>query len=93
MLKLIKWDGSKCIETKQDAKLLLKMALEDGGEPEVIALTLRDIAKARGGVTKLARETGLTRMALYKILNGESAPSFVTLQKILKAFDLELTIK
>ena len=93
MLKLIKWDGSKCIETKQDAKLLLKMALEDGGEPEVIALTLRDIAKARGGVTKLARETGLTRTALYKILNGESVPSFVTLQKILKAFDLELTIK
>lgn len=92
-MKLLNWDGSKYIKTKKDAAAALKYSFEEGGEMEAIASTIGDIAKARGGISKLARETGLTRMTLYKIIKGQTIPSFTTLQKIVKAFGLKLTIK
>ena len=87
------WDSSKYLKTKADAREVLRYVFEEGAYPEVIASTLADIAKARGGITKLARETGLTRMTLYKIINGETQPSFPTIQKILRAFGLKIIIQ
>jgi probable addiction module antidote protein len=43
-------------------------SLEDG-DPEVFLLALRDIARARGGVAKLAEATQLNREHLYRMLS------------------------
>ena len=44
-------------------------------------------------MTKLAKDTGLSRESLYKSLSGERAPSTDTLFKVVKALGLKLTIE
>lgn len=69
----------------------LQSALEDGA-PAVLLLALRRIAEARGGMTKLAEATGLTREALYRTLSAKGNPRLTSLAAILVATGLRLTI-
>ena len=86
------WDASKYINTKADIRQDLRWAFKDG-KREIIAMTLKDIIKATGGVTRFSNLTGLTNAGIYKIINGKADPTFSSLQKIMKAFNLEITIK
>src|SRR5579862_802641 len=70
----------------------LHAALEDG-EPGVLLLALRRVVEARGGMTKLARQTGLTREALYRTLSKGGNPRLSSLRAILAASGLHLSIK
>ena len=47
------------------------------------------IARAHG-MTKLARDTGLTRENLYKSLSTDGNPEFGTILKVIKALGLKL---
>lgn len=69
----------------------LREAMEDG-VPGVLLLALRRVAEALGGMTKLARQTGLTREALYKTLSKDGNPRLSSLRSILAASGLQLTI-
>lgn len=69
----------------------VQAAMEDG-EPAVLLLALRRIAEARGGMTRLARQTGITREALYRMLSKDGNPRLSSLQSILAASGLQLTI-
>jgi len=69
----------------------LQAALEDS-EPGVLLMALRRVAEARGGMAKLARETGLTREALYRTLSASGNPRLTSLQAILSATGLRLTV-
>ena len=69
----------------------VQAAMEDG-EPSVLLLALRRVAEARGGMAKLARETGLTREALYRTLSRSGNPRLTSLESILAAFGLRLTV-
>lgn len=69
----------------------LQSALEDG-DPGVLLLALRRIAEARGGMTKLAQTTGLSREALYRTLSPSGNPRLTSLAAILGATGLRLTI-
>ena len=40
------------------------------GDPRTIAYALGAVARARGGISKLAREAGMNRQALHKALSG-----------------------
>ena len=42
-------------------------------------------------MTKLARDVGMSRAALYKAFSGEGNPEFATILKGMKALGLELT--
>lgn len=44
------------------------------------------VARARGGITKLAADTGLPRMTLHKALSTDGNPTLETLLKVLAAF-------
>src|SRR5207302_1312880 len=46
---------------------------------------LRDVAKARGGVAAVARETGLNRVALWRSFSAEGNPELGSLNRILEA--------
>ncbi len=48
---------------------------------------------APGGMTELARETGLSRSNLYEAFNEEGNPSLETTLKLLKAFAVDLAAK
>lgn len=70
----------------------LRAAMEDG-EPAVLLLALRRVAEARGGMAKLARETGLAREALYRTLSKGGNPRLTSLRAILNASGLRLTVE
>jgi probable addiction module antidote protein len=72
----------------------LNACLEDG-DPEVFLLALRDVARARGGVAKLAEVTELNREHLYRMLSENGNPEFRSLDALLDAlgFRLSVTLK
>lgn len=69
----------------------LRAAIEDG-EPAALLVALRRVAEAQGGMAKLARETGLTREALYRTLSKGGNPRLTSLRAILGASGLRLTV-
>lgn len=90
MKKATKWGASEYLETEEDMAAYLNAALEDG-DTSVIAAALGDIARAKG-MTRLSKETGITRDGLYKALSPTGNPSFDTVQKVIKAFGLKLDV-
>jgi probable addiction module antidote protein len=67
----------------------------ESDEPEVFLLALRDVARARGGVAKLAEATQLNREHLYRMLSETGNPEFRSLELLLDAlgFRLAVTLK
>lgn len=51
-----------------------------------------EVAKARG-VNKLAQDAGVNRESLYKTFKGGSKTRFDTIQKLMLALGVELTVK
>lgn len=84
------WDVAEYLETEEDMTAYLNAAFEDG-DAAVISAALGDIARAKG-MTQLARETGITRDGLYKALSPTGNPSFDTVQKVVKALGLKLSV-
>ena len=56
------------------------------------AVTMRDIAKAMG-MTKIAKETGMSRPSLYKALSDGAKPQFETIMKVLRAIGGQINVK
>jgi probable addiction module antidote protein len=71
----------------------LNVALEDGNK-EVFLLALRNVAEARlGGMSKLAEATGLNRESLYRMLSGKGNPELKSLDKLLHALGLKISVE
>ncbi len=64
-------------------KAYLNEALNED-EPAVVLSMLRDIVDATRGFTKLAKETGLARQSLYKVLSQKGNPEFGSVWKIVR---------
>ncbi len=88
-LKTTPFDASEYLDTDEGIEEFMKAAFEDG-DPAFIARCLGIVAKARN-MSRLARETGMSRAALYKALSGDGNPEFATIMKVMKALGLELT--
>jgi len=69
----------------------LSACLEDG-DPEVFLLALRDVARARGGLARLAEVTELNREHLYRMLSERGNPELRSLGALLDALGLRLAI-
>lgn len=67
----------------------------EGGDPNVFLLALRDVARARGGIAKLAENTSLNREHLYRMLSENGNPELRSLEVLLDAlgFRLSITLK
>ncbi len=90
-LKLTPWDGSEFIAEPDAQADLLADALESG-EARYVAHALGLIAKARG-MTRIAREAGVSRESLYKSLSLNGNPELATVMAVAKALQLELTAR
>jgi probable addiction module antidote protein len=78
------------------APAFLQTVLEDyehDQDEKALLVALRHMAKANGGMTKLAKKTNLNRGKLYKTLSAEGNPRLKNFQRILQAFGYTLTIK
>lgn len=90
-VKTRRWDAAEHLQTVDDIAAYLDAALEDG-EPQLIAAALGDVARARG-MSKLARETGLSRESLYRALSAEGNPELATVMRVLRAFGVRLNAR
>lgn len=62
---------------------------ESDGDAAFIAKALGDIARAQG-MTKVAKDAGMSRESLYKALSGDRSPDFSTVLKVTKALGVKL---
>lgn len=58
-----------------------------------LMLALRQVVKAKGGMTELAKRTDLSRERLYKTLSERGNPHLKNFQRILNAFGYTVSIK
>jgi probable addiction module antidote protein len=82
------------LQDPAEAAQYLSACLESG-EADVFLLALRDVARARGGVAKLAELTNLNREHLYRMLSDKGNPELRSLEALLDAmgFRLSVTLK
>ena len=86
------YDSGDYLESATDVQEYLNAALEDGDE-RVLLRALRTVAEKRGGISRLAGETGLARKSLYRALSEDGNPRFSSLVAILRAMGLELALR
>lgn len=86
------FDAADYLDTAADQADLLSDAVESGN-PRYIAYALGAVARARGGIAKLARDAGLSRQALHKALSEDGNPTLDTVLKVLRALGLHMRIE
>lgn len=86
----IPFDASEFFADAEAQAALLTDAFESG-DAAYIANALGIIAKAKG-MTRVAREAGVTREALYKALSERGDPKFSTILGVARALGLKLTV-
>lgn len=60
-------------------------------DPRLIAKALGAVARARGGMAQLSRETGISREALYRALSETGNPELGTALKVMRALGIRLS--
>ncbi|EJU09784.1 hypothetical protein LH128_27251 [Sphingomonas sp. LH128] len=86
-----RYDPADFLKSEADIAAYLDAAAEDG-DTAVIAAALGDVVRARN-LSKLSRDTGLSREGIYKALSGEGNPSFATIGKIADALGLRISFQ
>ena len=79
----------------EEIKDYLEIALEEyqrDRNEKAFLVSLSIIAKAKGGIVKLAEETGLNREHLYRALSEKGNPKFSTIIEIMRALGLSLKV-
>lgn len=89
-IETTEWNATEYLASDEAIAAYLEAALEDG-DPKVVAVALGNIAKAKG-MTSIARESGVTREALYKALSEKGDPKLSTLLGVIKAIGLRFTV-
>ena len=85
------YDVAEHLLTPEEMAAYLEACIEEAdGDVAFIAKALGNIARAQG-MTKVARDSGLSRESLYKTLSGERSPSFDTILKVVSALGLKLS--
>ena len=90
-IKTLPYDVAETLRTPDEMAAYLEACIEEaGGDAAFISKALGDIARAQG-MTKISRQTGLSRESLYKALSGDRSPSFDTVLKVIAALGLKLS--
>ncbi len=85
---LPEFDMAQQLKSEEDIAAFVTMAIEDGDAAE-LAHALGVAAKARG-MSEVARQTGITREALYKALKPNAKPRFDTINRVCAALGVRL---
>lgn len=84
------------LKNKEYAREYLTVALEayeEDANIEAFLTAIRDITKAQGGFSKLAKKTSLNRSNLYTQLSATGNPSFQTIDTVLHSLGFRLSIQ
>ena len=88
VFELVEFDATEYLTSDESIATYLSVVLEEN-DPALFAAALGDIARARG-MTQVAKESGITREALYKALRPGSEPRFETLSRVCAALGVRL---
>lgn len=91
MLKTTRFDPADYLDSAEAQAEYMTAALETG-DAEFIRDAVGVVARARG-MTKIAKETGLSRESLYKALGETGNPEFATVMRIVRALGLTLSAR
>ncbi len=89
-IKTKPYDAAEFLTDPETIAAYLTEALESD-DPRYIAKALGAVARARGGMAQLARETGVTRESLYRALSETGNPELGTALKVMHALGVRLT--
>jgi probable addiction module antidote protein len=87
-IKTTPFEPAEYLDDAESVEEYLRSAFEDG-DAAAIADALGVVARARG-MTELARDTGLSRQALYKALSAEGNAGLGTILKVAQALGFRL---
>lgn len=91
--KTVSYDVADQLRTPEEMAAYLDAWLTEAPDDVAgIARALGDIARAKG-MSKVARDSGLSRESLYKALSEDGNPSLATVLKVAKALGLQLHAK
>jgi probable addiction module antidote protein len=74
----------------------LLTALEEfakDGDFRCFLSSLKRVAEAQGSISKLSRDSQISRQSLYKLFSAKSMPKFDTVETILNALGFRLSVK
>ncbi|HXZ14551.1 MAG TPA: addiction module antidote protein [Roseiarcus sp.] len=90
-MKTTPFDPADYLDTPESQEELLADAAESG-EARYVAVALGTIARARG-MSKVAKDAGVTREALYRAVSEDGDPRLSTLLGVAKALGLKLAFR
>ena len=86
--KTSKYDVAEHLRTDEEMEAYLEACMSEApNDAAFIAKALGDIARAKG-MTRVAKDAGLSRESLYKALSGERSPDFETILRVMAALGL-----
>ena len=84
------FDAAEFLNDRETILHFLRSAFEEDDLPHIKA-ALDAVARSKG-MTSVAKETGITREALYKALGPKGNPTLETLYNLIKALGFKLTV-
>ena len=91
MNKIEEFDAADYLDSEEAIVEYLSVVLEEN-DPSAFIQALGTVARARS-MTVVAEQAGLSRESLYKALHGDAKPRYETVQKVITALGLKLTIQ
>lgn len=92
-IKTRAWDVTEHLKNEEDIRLYIEAAQEEAPDDAAfMAKVLGDVARARN-LSELARQTGIARETLYKVMRGEGNPTLETVSKLAHALGFRLTLQ
>ncbi len=84
------WDDylGETLTDPEKAAAYLTACLDEG--PEVFLLAVRDVAKANGGMSKLAADANLAREALYRMFSEAGNPTFASISAVIESLGIKI---
>ncbi len=80
------------LKDPDEAFAYLKISILDD-DPRIFLTALRRVAKANGGISVLAKRTGLNRENLYRTLSAKGNPKLANIDAVLKALGMKLSVE
>ena len=84
--------NGKFVDLNYAAEFLNKKLLSKKDGYQDFLAALKDVIEDNGGVSEMAKKTGISRQGLYGIFNKESDPKLRTIDEICKVLGMNLSI-